>query len=73
MSTFTDYQKEIEEVCEKVRKTQSSTKVTALDGSEVYAYPRNRKSVAWGVNRASDGLNVLRGLRLPDGMDEVRY
>ncbi len=70
MSTFTTYQKEIDEVCEKVRKTQSSVKVTAIDGAEVYGYPRSGNRVAWGINSAETGFNILRGIRLPNGTDE---
>ncbi len=70
MSTLTTYQKEIDEVCEKVRKTQSHASVTAIDGAEVYGYPRTGNRVAWGVNSAENGFNILRGIRLPDGSDE---
>ena len=31
------------------------------DGSEAYAYPGAR-GTHWGVNRASDGFNVKRGI-----------
>jgi hypothetical protein len=69
MSTFRQYQKEIDEVCEKVLKTQSHLKVTAIDGAEIYGYPRSQDRVAWGVN-GPDGYNILRGIRRPDGRDE---
>jgi hypothetical protein len=69
MTTFVLYQKELEEVIAKVRKTGSRETVDALDGAEVYAYSRSEGRIAWGVNRASDGRNILRGIRLPDGTD----
>jgi hypothetical protein len=70
MTTYRDYQKEIDEVCEKVRMRQSRVTVTALDGTEIYGYPRAGDRVAWGINRPADGVNILRGIRLPDGSDE---
>ncbi len=68
MSIFETYQREIAEVCKKVRETRSMTKVIASDGAEIYGYPRARDRVAWSVN-AADGFNILRGIRLPDGSD----
>jgi hypothetical protein len=44
--------------------------VEAPDGSEVYAYPHQR-GIAWGVNAAGSGVNILRGVRRPDGADEA--
>jgi hypothetical protein len=44
--------------------------VSAPDGAEVYAYP-HRAGIAWGVNAAWTGVNLLRGIRRPDGRDEA--
>jgi hypothetical protein len=44
--------------------------VEAEDGSEAYAYPHTR-GIAWGVNAAETGVNILRGVRRPDGSDEA--
>ena len=44
--------------------------VKASDGAEVYAYPHKKGAVAWGVNAAGSGVNILRGIRRPDGQDE---
>jgi hypothetical protein len=63
------YGKEIDEAIEKARKRGEQADVTALDGAHVYAYPRGEGEFAWGVNRASDGFNILRGIRKPDGSD----
>jgi hypothetical protein len=43
--------------------------VAASDGAEVYAYPHPR-GVAWGINDQT-GVNILRGVRRPDGTDEA--
>ena len=40
------------------------------EGAECYAYPHER-GIAWGVNAAETGVNVLRGIRRPDGKDEA--
>jgi hypothetical protein len=37
-------------------------------GYEVHA-ESHPDGVAWGVNAARSGVNVLRGVRLPDGRD----
>ena len=42
--------------------------VTASDGTEAYAYP-HAGGMAWGVNAAKTGENLLRGIRRPDGSD----
>ena len=44
--------------------------VEAHDGAEVYAYPHAR-GIAWGINAAGTGVNILRGIRRPDGVDEA--
>jgi lipid-binding SYLF domain-containing protein len=43
--------------------------VIASDGAEVYAYP-HREGIAWGVNTAGS-VNILRGIRRPDGTDKA--
>jgi hypothetical protein len=43
--------------------------IEAADGAEAYAYPLRGDRVAWGVNGADKGFNVLRGVRLADGRD----
>jgi hypothetical protein len=35
---------------------------TLSGGTEVYAYPSAGGIVAWGVNRATDGKNIARGV-----------
>jgi hypothetical protein len=40
--------------------------VEAFDGAECYAYPHNEGRVA-----AETGVNILRGVRRPDGADEA--
>jgi hypothetical protein len=44
--------------------------VKASDDAEVYAYP-HRDGIAWGVNAAGSGVNILRGVRRPDGTDKA--
>ena len=44
--------------------------VRASDGAEVYAYP-HREGIAWGVNTAGSGVNILRGIRRSDGTDKA--
>jgi hypothetical protein len=34
------------------------------------AYPRRNGGIAWGVNHRETGINILRGVRRPDGEDE---
>jgi len=59
----------IEAAIGKAKASRERGTVSASDGAEAYAYPHPR-GIAWGVN-ASDGLNLLRGVRRPDGSDEV--
>jgi hypothetical protein len=44
--------------------------VEASDGTEAYAYIHPR-GIAWGLNAAGTGVNILRGIRRPDGTDEA--
>jgi hypothetical protein len=67
------YQPEVDAIVDKVRKTKSCERTTLPDGAEVYAYPYADGSVAWGINRPSDHVNILRGIRGPDGQDRNTY
>jgi hypothetical protein len=60
----------IEVAIAKAKAMGDLATVAAPDGAEVYAYPHGA-SIAWGVNAAESGVNVLRGIRRPDGADEV--
>jgi hypothetical protein len=51
------------------RKTGERATVETED-TEVYAYPHSR-GIAWGINAAGTGLNILRGVRRPDGTEEA--
>ena len=64
------YSDTIEAAIGKARATRDRATVQASDGAEAYAYPKPRGDIAWGVN-ASDGFNLLRCLRRPDGIDEA--
>jgi hypothetical protein len=60
----------IEAAIGKAKASRQRETVSASDGAEVYAYP-NTRGIAWGVNDASAGFNLLRGIRRPDGTDEA--
>ena len=60
----------IEGAIGKARFSRSRVTVTAVDGAEAYAYPKPEGRIAWGVNAAETGVNVLRGIRRPDGSDK---
>ena len=45
--------------------------VTADDGAKAYAYQKPEGRLAWGVNAPETGVNILRGIRRPDGADEA--
>ena len=45
--------------------------VTADDGAKAYAYQKPEGRIAWGVNAPETGVNILRGIRRPDGADEA--
>ena len=59
----------IEAAIGKAKASRKRETVSASDGAEAYACPHPR-GIAWGVN-ASDGFNLLRGVRQPDGADEA--
>lgn len=60
----------IEAAIGKAKASRDLGTVEAFDGAEVYAYPHQR-GIAWGVNAAQTGVNILRGVRRPDGQDEA--
>ena len=60
----------IEEAIAKVKASRGLETVEAFDGAAVYAHPHG-EGVAWGVNAPGSGLNILRGVRRPDGVDEA--
>ncbi len=68
MITKERYRREIEAAIAKAKAAGSRENLTVADGSEVYAYP-HRDGVAWGVNAAETGVNILRGVRRPDGTE----
>jgi hypothetical protein len=65
------YSREIEDAIALARFSRSRATVTATDGTEAYAYPKPEGRIAWGVNAPQTGVNVLRGIRRPDGSDEA--
>jgi hypothetical protein len=65
MITKERYRRELEEVIAKARFSRSRVAVTAEDGAEAYAYPKPEGRIAWGVNAAKTGWNMLRGIRRP--------
>jgi hypothetical protein len=60
----------IEHAIAEAGRLRERVTVEAQDGAEVYAYP-HRRGIAWGVNAAGSGVNILRGIRRPDGADEA--
>ena len=67
----TRYRAPIEAAIAEARRTHARATAEAADGSEAYACPRRHGLIVWGVNAAESGVNVLRGLRRPDGADEA--
>ena len=65
------YHQEIEAAIAKAKSWREVVTVIADDGAEAYAYPKPEGLIAWGVNAAETGVNVLRGIRRPDGADEA--
>ena len=70
MITKERYRRELEEVIAKAKAKRSRESLTAADGAEAYAYP-HPAGIAWGVNAAETGWNILCGIRRPDGADEA--
>jgi hypothetical protein len=64
------YSDTIEAAIAKAKGSRDLGTVEAFDGAEAYAYPHQR-GIAWGVNAAGTGVNILRGVRRPDGTDEA--
>jgi hypothetical protein len=60
----------IEVAITKAMAMRDRATLAAPDGAEVYAYPHAR-GIAWGINAAGTGVNLLRGIRRPDGTDEA--
>ena len=66
----TRYSAAIDIAIARARASRDLRTVKASDGAEVYAYP-HREGIAWGVNTAGSGVNILRGIRRPDGTDKA--
>ena len=66
----TRYSTAIEAAITKAQSSRERETVDAEDGAEAYAYPHKEGAIAWGVNAAGSGVNILRGIRRPDGTDE---
>jgi hypothetical protein len=64
------YSAAIEAAIAKANAGRDLRTVEAFDGAEVYAYPHKQGRIAWGVN-GPQGVNILRGVRRPDGADEA--
>jgi hypothetical protein len=65
----TKYAAEIRRAIALVQASGNREIVQGPDFAEVYAYPLDAGRIAWGVNGLT-GINILRGIRLPDGSDE---
>jgi hypothetical protein len=65
------YSAAIDAAIKKAKAIRDLGAVEAQDGAEAYAYPHPR-GIAWGVNTAETGVNILRGIRRPDGTDKAQ-
>ena len=65
------YSEAIEAAISKAKDCRDLVTVEAFDGTEAYAHPHREGRIAWGVNTEKDGINILRGIRRPDGADEA--
>jgi hypothetical protein len=63
------YLAEIEAAISKAKSWREVVTVIANDGAEAYAYPKPGGRIAWGINAAETGVNILRGIRRLDGSD----
>jgi hypothetical protein len=54
-------------VIAKAKVWREVVTVTANDGAEVYAYQRPQGRIAWGVNAAETGVNILQGVERSKG------
>ena len=66
------YSREIEAAIAKAKAWREVVTVTADGGAEAYAYQKPEGRIAWGVNAPETGVNILRGIRRPDGSDEAK-
>jgi len=64
------YDAAVEEAIGRARASGGREVIEAPDGAEIYSYPKPGGRIAWGVNAAKTGVNIWRGVRLPDGRDE---
>jgi len=64
------YDAAIEMAIGKAKASRERVTVEAEDGTEAYAYHHPR-GIAWGLNAAGSGVNILRAVRRPDGADEA--
>ena len=62
----------IEAAIAKAKASRDLVTVPAFDGAEAYAYPKPGNRIGWGVNAAEGGVNLIRGVRRPDGVDEAQ-
>ena len=65
MSTYADFEFEIEFVIAAARRTGRMERHTMLAGFEVSAHPLKDGRIAWSVDRG--GITILYGVRLPAG------
>jgi hypothetical protein len=65
------YAAAIETAIAKAKAGRDLRTVETFDGAECYAYPHKQGCIAFGVNAAETGANILQGIRRPDGQDEV--
>lgn len=64
------YRNAIEAAISQASAMRERVTVEAEDGAEAYAYPHPR-GIAYGLNAAGSGVNILRGVRRPNGADEA--
>jgi hypothetical protein len=64
------YSDTIETAIARAQQMEGRVNVKAHDGAEAYAYPHSR-GIAWGLNEAGTGMNILRGIRRSGGADEA--
>jgi hypothetical protein len=64
------YSDTIEAAIARAKQTEGRVTVKAQDGAEAYAHPHSR-GIAWGLNEAGTGVNILRGIRRSGGANEA--
>ena len=67
----TRYAAAIEAAISKAKASRDLVTVPAFDGAEAYAYPKPGNRIGGGINAAQTGVNVMRGIRRSDGVDEA--